>query len=254
METSCHNYSTQCPVCGLSLMRKDLPQHLDVCPETVISCTAAEHGCVWIGKRSQFYSEHQRQCKFIALAPALNKQSNRISKIEQENKALRYQLDQLITLNPSSPSIAISDMITSENTARSSSSNTSTTRSGQSTSSRPNGIRRTALRFTESDFMHVFMEGERLRDDVDRLNTQVGEMDMRHGMTMMQESFRTSEEINALRNHVNSLRHQIHFCWLTGDHGQPACSSYNSNSSNNICFLHQFIPPQDNSNSQVLLA
>lgn len=205
IETKCRHCPTQCPTCEATLERQELPRHLEVCPESIVPCNAAEYGCIWVGKRSQFYSKHQRQCTFVAFAPALNKQGCRMDKLEQENKALRHQLDRVLSCLGTS-AIPVPDAGSFEQ-----SSGSLTEPGAQHIAGWAGAVSRRGIHLSESDLMHVFMESERLREDVDRLNTQVSEMEMRHNMSIMQESFRTSEELTALRGLTNSLRHQIHF-------------------------------------------
>lgn len=211
-QSECYNTEASCPICNARLLRKDIPQHLKLCPDYVVPCDAADIGCVWVGKRHLYMSEHQRQCKFMAFSPALTKQNKRIDRLEQENRVLRYKLDKVLSSLPENISSTVGFALTSR-AGQTSSSTTSTT------STRRTGVRRNSengsifdnFRFTDSDLMHMLMEGERLREDVDRLTSLVGDMEMRHGVAIMQESFRTGEEISALRGLVNSLRHQIHF-------------------------------------------
>lgn len=218
IESECYNGESACPICDMKLLQKDIPLHLSVCPDFIVPCDAAEYGCVWVGKRHLLLSEHQRLCKFVTFLPALNKQNGKIERLEQENKTLRYKLDKILAYLPetvsSSAGLKNTTSTPSALTTRPSSSRRfgpRVTSHSSSSSSNSNGSIFDNFRFTDSDLMHMFMEGERLREDVDRLNGQFGDMEMRHGVAMMQESFRTGEEISTLRGLINSVRHQIHF-------------------------------------------
>lgn len=200
IDTECANIQDKCPVCAATMSRRDLPNHLNVCPDMMTPCSAAEFGCVWVGKRHVLTNEHTRMCRFISFAPVLKKQDTRMSKLEQENKILRQKLDRVMTfvlsrnmkpegLRPS-PEDASTDQERNPTSLTSSSTTTS---------------------FTDSDLLHLFMEGERFREEIDRVNTTLGEMEMRHGMSLLQESFRTGEEISNLRGLISSLRNQMHF-------------------------------------------
>lgn len=195
IQKDCPNVQEECPVCREVMSRSKLPNHLNVCPEMIVPCSSSEFGCVWVGKRHILKNEHSRTCRFVAFAPALTKQNNRISTLEQENKVLRQKLDRVLAF-----------MTTSD---------TQTTVSHPSTTPSPNNTTPTTpartTNFTDSDFMQLFLEGERFREEIERVNTQIKEMDMRHGMSQLQESYRTGEEISNLRALINSLRNQMHF-------------------------------------------
>lgn len=194
VQSACSNVQDQCPVCSTAMPRCDLPHHLNVCPDMVVPCSASEFGCSWIGKRQVLANEHARTCRFTTFAPALTKQNTRIAKLERENKALCQKLDRLLVL----------EAVSSSSNPR----NTNTTVPESNSTSPP---RTSTTNFTDSDFMLLFMEGDRFREEIDRVTAALADMEMRHGMSLMQESFRTGEEISNLRGLVNSLRHQMHF-------------------------------------------
>lgn len=223
LKNECPEYESECYVCGAAVSRKDLEQHLEnTCPESMISCKAADIGCMWVGKRSEFHSTHKSLCKYLQFQPILNQQNNRITKLENENKSLRYHIDRLLTRFPQSdiPNVINNDnssisrsLLSETNIPDSTSADNQRRLSNNSSQSqgRQQPLSSFSTQFTESDIMHIFMEGQRLREDVDRIGNQLGDMEIRHSISMMQENFRTGEEINSLRALINSLRHQIHF-------------------------------------------
>lgn len=224
LKTECPEYESQCYICGAAVSRKDLEKHLEnTCPESIISCKATDIGCMWVGKRKEFQTTHKRTCSYLQFQPILKQQNKRITKLENENKSLRYQFDRLLSrfpqseppnlINNDNSSISLS-LLSEANIPRSTSGNQQRRSSNNTNSNGQQQGRQQSsqsAQFTESDIMHIFMEGQRLREDVDRIGNQLGDMEIRHGISIMQENFRTGEEINSLRALINSLRHQIHF-------------------------------------------
>lgn len=211
---ACLNIQDTCPVCASSMSRRDLPVHLSTCPDMVVPCPANEHGCVWVGKRRVLASDHVKSCRYVAVAPALEKQNNRISGVEQENKVIRQKLDRALALlnsfNASQQYNLSSTTPGSANTPVSQSAATDTV--SPSLASHPStATTTTTTSFTDSDFRQLFLEGDRFRDGIDQVRTQLTELDMRHSMSQLQESFRVGEEMASLRALVSSLRNQVHF-------------------------------------------
>lgn len=198
---TCRNISRQCELCGTHITGVDLTQHPNICPAVVTPCTAAEFGCQWVGKRSQFCMEHQQECQFVAFSPALSRQKAQIYQVEQENRALKSTVERMLVVLQSMP-VQGTEPRRFGNSPELSNLRNPGSLSTESTNS---------TQLTEPDFNYLFMESERLRSDVHRLNTQIAEIEMRHNMAMMQESFRTNEELTSLRGLVSNLRHQIHF-------------------------------------------
>lgn len=238
-QSECYNTEASCPICNARLLRKDIPQHLKLCPDYVVPCDAADIGCVWVGKRHLYMSEHQRQCKFMAFSPALTKQNKRIDRLEQENRVLRYKLDKVLSSLPENISSTVGFALTSSRTNFFINYINNINTANWCAKKLRKWKHFDNFRFTDSDLMHMLMEGERLREDVDRLTSLVGDMEMRHGVAIMQESFRTGEEISALRGLVNSLRHQIHFYNRNEGHLPLVCSSFSINK----CFINININP-----------
>lgn len=209
LDTDCSDVQDQCPICTATMSRRELPNHLNVCPDRIVPCSSMEFGCIWVGKQHALIDEHSRTCRFVALAPALMKQSNRISGLEQENKVLRQKLDRVLILMSSKDHSTVKNNTPQNN---GSSNNNITTTSALLPASTSTSSASTT-NFTDTDFMRLFMEGERFREEIDRVTTTLGEMEMRHGMSLLQESFRTGEEISNLRKLINTLRNQMHFLW-----------------------------------------
>lgn len=186
LKNNCINVKTDCPYCKITTSNPELEQHLDICPEMVISCSAAGFGCLWTDKRSNF-EKHCNKCHFVQLSPLLNKQEQRMDSLERENRTLRYHIERLTNR---SSLLAFENL---DQTAATSSNNDSNSQ------------------FSDSDLLHMFMECERLRRDVDRLGTTLNELEVKQGMMIMRENCRTGDEIANLKSGFNGLRQQLHF-------------------------------------------
>jgi hypothetical protein len=179
--------SVICEDCQETMSGALIDGHTEACPEGVIHCNAQKFGCMWSGKRSNLEEQdhHHEQCHLAALAPVLSRQDDRIELLEQENKVLRMNVERLSTVTNL---YGLND----DNEAPTARSNANST-------------------FTDSDLLHMFMECERLRRDVDHLNTTSNELYIKQGMMMMRENVRITEDISVLRAGFNSLRQQLHF-------------------------------------------
>ncbi|ANB13559.1 hypothetical protein AWJ20_1855 [Sugiyamaella lignohabitans] len=185
----CMAVSVICQDCQQTMARPLLTHHSrEECTAGIVFCPAQEYGCDWSGKRSdqQLIADHQAACILIKLIPVLSKQTKRIESLEHDNQALRLCVERLTSITNDETS-TITD-------------STAASRTNSSTTS-----------FTDSDLLHMFMECERLRRDVDHLNSTSSDMYLKQGMLMMRENIRLSEEINVLRSGFTSLRHQLHF-------------------------------------------
>ncbi|CAN6674938.1 hypothetical protein TRVA0_073S00276 [Trichomonascus vanleenenianus] len=192
LDKSCRNISLECSACSHEIAKPDFSEHEQVCPEMVVECSALKYGCSWSGKRSELFRDHSLSCPFVQLMPLLQRQDTRLEGLEAENKILRFHIERLTMLSnrtsgsPSSPDHT----------------NASVVRSGESAG---------GSSFSEADLLHMFMECERLRSDVDRLTTNLSDFEAKQSMFMMRENCRTADELANLRSGFNGLRHQLHF-------------------------------------------
>lgn len=185
MDSDCDQVMRKCSGCSRKIPQPDLSKHEQVCPEVIIPCAASQFGCLWSGKRMDFHNNHALSCHMVALAPMLARQDTRMKMLEDENRSLRYHVERLMTQTAGGVVAGKDLSISKDNNAPST--------------------------FSDSDLLHMFMECERLRRDVDRLATTLGELEVKQGMMFMRENCRNAEELTALRAGFNSLRHQLHF-------------------------------------------
>ena len=180
-KNSCASITIECPSCEKNIPRPEYTNHSDVCLEMIMSCAGYKYGCQWNGKRLDYFHHHANECQLVLLEPTLSIQDQRMTVLERENTNLRSQIERLISLtNRSATNIDQADSANSSS-------------------------------FNDSDLLHMFMECERLRVDVDRLATTLRELEAKQSMMIIRENCRTGEEIAALRAGFNGLRQQMHF-------------------------------------------
>jgi hypothetical protein len=184
LDRDCVNVSTECSACKKEFPKPELASHEDICPKVKIPCSASTYGCTWNGPREEFSSLHSRDCVLVQVSPVLNRQQQRMELLEQDNRVLRFHVERLTNL-------ANNNQLHEDGGRRPST--------------------ETSSSFSDSDLLHIFMECERLRKDVDRLTTTLGDLEVKQSMVMMRENCRTGEEIANLRAGFNGLRHQLHF-------------------------------------------
>lgn len=196
---SCSNVTAQCLACKMEMPQPELEAHQQECAEGLVECMAKRFGCPWTGKRKDVRDaqKHSSSCLFVSLFPVLGQHERRIDMLERENATLRSHVERL-------SSQAVGKY------------------AGDSRS--PSSQR--------EDLMHLMLEAQKLRLDVDYIITTIGEMDIKQGMMMMRENVRTQEELGLLRNGFNNLRNQVHFLlaerrsWSLVHHGGSHISEH----------------------------
>lgn len=241
-DEACIMDTIACPLCNEATTKCGLQEHLaETCSEATVGCAAgAPLGCRWKGKRQAYNTRHRKNCHFVVLGPMLRHQNERLNRLQEENRQLSFKLDHVKailanaglddndddeelpgrenntntrdpSLTPAPISSSIPDASAEANMA------------GAANDPPANNIN-----LTESDFMSLFMEGNRFRTELERVKQS---MEMR----MVQEGFRTSEELVGLRAMVNGLRQQVNFLWTE----RRLNNNNNNNNNNNSSFFHQ---------------
>lgn len=65
---------------------------------------------------------------------------------------------------------------------------------------------------------HILEEQEHMRNDIERLNASLGELEIKQGMLLMNENLRTKEELAGVRAAIQGMRMQIHWLLSTRIH------------------------------------
>ncbi|KAK6523595.1 hypothetical protein TWF281_001576 [Arthrobotrys megalospora] len=185
----CPKLSSDCRHCSESFPNPELPAHQLNCPAEVIDCAASHFGCSYSSRRSEL-DEHLSHCHFVALTPILQLHTERIDTLELENKAIRQKLDLLVPPRP----------LPSQSSAATSSDPTDSSAARDMTSE------------MQDYTYHLYSEYEQLRSDVERLNAQIRELDVKQDMARINEGLRYNDEMTGVRAAINGLRMQLH--WL----------------------------------------
>ncbi|KAF3934946.1 hypothetical protein ABW19_dt0208165 [Dactylella cylindrospora] len=184
---ACSKISSDCPHCFQEFPNSDLEAHVSHCPAEVIECPASHFGCSHSCPRSDMES-HTSSCHFIALTPILQLHTERISTLELENRAMRQKIELLIPQRPLPSSSNSTQNLTDPSSSRDMTSE------------------------MQDYTYHLYSEYEQLRSDVERLNAQIRELDVKQDMARINEGLRYGEEFTGVRAAINGLRMQLH--WL----------------------------------------
>lgn len=184
----CSKISSACKHCLVEFPNSDLSSHMLECPAEIIDCPASHFGCSFTSTRAEL-DPHTNTCHFIALTPVLQLHTERIDALELENRAIRQRLELLTPPRP---------LPTSSNQ----------TAPPSDAERPPRDITSEMQDYT----YHIYSEYEQLRADVERINAQIREYDIRQDVARINEGLRYNEEMTGMRAAINGLRMQLH--WL----------------------------------------
>ncbi|KAH8108037.1 hypothetical protein BXZ70DRAFT_31609 [Cristinia sonorae] len=89
---NCTGLSTTCSACLATISDGSFAAHSEICPDIVISCTHASHGCPWTGRRIAMQSTHLPTCPYESIKGFFAIHDNKTAALEQENVQLRHQI------------------------------------------------------------------------------------------------------------------------------------------------------------------
>ncbi|KAK6337887.1 hypothetical protein TWF696_001365 [Orbilia brochopaga] len=207
----CPKLSSECPHCLQAFANPELAAHMAECPEEIVECSASCYGCSYTSRRSDIES-HTSTCHFVALSPVLQLHAERIATLELENKAIRQKLDLLVPPRPLPTPTSSTVTTTASNPMSASSQVSSTTTAGRDMTSE-----------MQDYTFHLYSEYEQLRSDVERLNAQIRELDVKQDMARINEGLRYNDEMTGVRAAINGLRMQLH--WLLANRREAGTSS-----------------------------
>ena len=87
-----------CPFCALQTTVGDLKTHLHACPKRKVSCVAADHGCLWVGKVVGERAAHEKTCQYAICRKILEPVKSELADLRRENASLRSKLDAPLAL------------------------------------------------------------------------------------------------------------------------------------------------------------
>jgi hypothetical protein len=93
----CQARPVECEYCQEAMTIGDLDLHVDECPESNVTCSLKQYGCQWEGRRAEFETSHQAQCRLAPFKNVFEAQSQRISGLQRENQQLNVRMNAMQT-------------------------------------------------------------------------------------------------------------------------------------------------------------
>lgn len=196
----CRFVTRTCPHCDLGFLKHQFERHVQSCPEAVLRCEAATYGCDFTAK-AQVMADHSKSCSLAKLVPFLKAQDDRLEAHEKALDALRAK-------NWSLETVLCGIAETMESFV-------SQQKAGQADPFR------TASHLPEpydSTTHHLLCGHESLRRDVERMSTEISNLDAKTSMMILNESHRAKNELAHANAAISSLRMQLN--WLTSPNHQ----------------------------------
>lgn len=202
VDADCYDTLFPCEWCELNHPGKDDGSHGSECPSIKVDCNGTIFGCNWRGTRQLFEDEHAMKCGNSKIAKYVTKLENRVDVVEQENKVLKSQVNELLDA-------AAEDVNTDSTIPEISSLTSSFNKSHISTNNTDNNI------FDiEDDFI--------LNPNIDpkitlmKIKMVLGEMEMNKNVTksLVDENIILHEQLNNQRAMIMSLQQQLQFLMI----------------------------------------
>ncbi|RAL14959.1 putative TRAF-like signal transducer [Aspergillus homomorphus CBS 101889] len=207
----CPNLQTTCPDCQTSILRRELKQHANSCPESIHACPASKYGCPIQLKRGDL-ATHEQTCPLIAMGPYFEAQNARLDSLEltirhlkQRNEIFEDGLANIRTTLAQSPTavpVADGRATTSSPTRRSNDPASSNSQSQIDSSNQ----------YTATTTNYLLSLHESLREEVGQLSHAITDLDARASMAIMSECLRIKEDMAHTNAAVSSVRMQVQ--WL----------------------------------------
>ncbi|CAG8562795.1 hypothetical protein C2G38_2254644 [Gigaspora rosea] len=208
---SCPMKHIECPHCCTTLPQSAIDVHLEECPERLSTCLYAEYGCSWAGRQRDLLEVHIPSCPFEPLKDFFITYKQRNEILEQDNKQLRTTVqdlnktvtslqNQLSSISDWLASMFPSHFLNPDNTI--------------TTSERPPPL------LTTHELL--LSENEHFKNDIETLNVNLTDLELRQNVALMTESLRTQEEIQNLKNICHSLRMQMYYLLMERRGDEPS--------------------------------
>lgn len=181
--TSCAAQRASCPDCHLEVLQAELSAHRASCPEALVACSAATHGCTFSSKADQLIA-HEATCPIRMMAPSLEAQTARLDGHEAALKQLQRQ--------NSIYRVSIANMQEILGLDESSDANTPAGRSSSGT--------------------HLLALHETLRGEVNRVSNAIEALDAKTSMMILNEAIRHKDDMAQTNGALSNVRMQLQ--WL----------------------------------------
>lgn len=93
--SECSSRNATCSFCASEFLRSGLHDHIAACPQVIVSCTHADNGCPWTGKRQELSTFHIPSCAYESIKGFFAIHGARVATLSAENSVLRQRVDAL---------------------------------------------------------------------------------------------------------------------------------------------------------------
>ncbi|ODV86715.1 hypothetical protein CANARDRAFT_174777 [[Candida] arabinofermentans NRRL YB-2248] len=204
LKNECLMNVSKCHGCNLEFPIKLFEKHESFCEKIHLKCPGHKFGCEWKGSRELLNEIHLNECVFTKLAKYFETQESKITEVVNENKYLKTQLSTVLDSVIQGKLTNLGYSLQLEEIMDQNQSNESSNR----------GMNfRMLNNLQDEDYIHLILEFERLRTDIERLRPLVAESDINKQMvsSLANENVQIKEELNSQRVALNSIRQQIQF-------------------------------------------
>ncbi|KAL8910492.1 MAG: hypothetical protein Q9171_004188 [Xanthocarpia ochracea] len=184
----------------LSVRQALLERHIKACPQAVLSCEAAPYGCDFQAKAPAM-EDHSKTCPLAKLVPFLKAQNDRLETHAKALDVLRAKHCSLQTVLS-----CIRETLETFETRQ---------RASEYEDSRP--VTHTPEAY-DATTHHLLCGQESLQRDVERMSTEISNLDRKATLMVLQESFETKDELARANATISSIRAQVN--WLTSANHQ----------------------------------
>ncbi|GMG20837.1 unnamed protein product [Ambrosiozyma monospora] len=213
LDTECDENHLKCHGCSLEIPKKSFKKHEDTCVKIHIECPGSIYGCDWRGRRDLLEEVHVKQCVFVKLTNYFESQQTKMDKLTEEKTVLKNQLstvlDSVIQGRLTNLGYPLQVEEVNSNSGGSNPNNISSAMQNLST-------RLSNIGLDDADYVHLVLEFERLRADMERLRPMMAEFEINKQIvnSLVNENAQLKDELTSHRMALNSVKQQIQFMLL----------------------------------------
>ena len=201
----CPSLEATCNACGTTMVRRSLAKHMDICPEVLISCAAAQYGCA-VKVRRVDVATHETQCPLVSISPYLEAQNTRLNSLEMTMRHLQ-QRNEIFEDGMANIRASLLESARLGNSGR-------LAQNGDRDQARTDADESAefASAFSSHTTQYLLSLHESLREEVTQMSHALTDLDARASMTIMNECLRIKEDMAHTNTALNSVRMQVQ--WL----------------------------------------
>ncbi|CAG8630028.1 18341_t:CDS:2 [Acaulospora morrowiae] len=242
MESCQKIVKVECPYCRVENFPSLHILHLEKCPKKPVSCYHAEFECSWSGLQHDLDNKHIVECPFEPLKGFFKIHKERMDTLDQENKQLRFTVQELKKTNLSLQN-QVSEIFNLLNSGFPSHDLES---KGDVLS-----LERSTSIITTQELL--LSDNDHFKNQIEALNASFADLELRQNVALMTESLRMQEEIQSLKNLCHGLRMQMHYLLMERRINDPTVRNVaNATAVTRAGLTGHMIPGRSNGSSGVL--